>query len=232
MQKQKPERGRVQRGKKKGMREHERRLVNIAFFFSTPPPRYFPSSFPHAQSTITYRTVERSNLLLSNYLSRGLLSISFITSLFNRSLSLSLSLSLFLSHIHTHTNASTHTLSLSLPLSLSHTPCNYTFSLCWSFLLPAWRLLLGLFFREVCLACACWRCCCCCCVAVFAAPETAISIARVRSCIRDGRRWRNGCRWPLTPPWRMPPAVPPTPMWLLMLLLPMLPGIWPGPRLL
>lgn len=114
MQEQKPERGRAQRGKKKGNeRTREDSLISHLFFY--PPPRYFPSSFPHAQSTITYRTVERSNLLLSNYLSRGLLSIFFIPSLFNRSLSFSFS------HTYTRTRTQVHIRSVSLSLFLSHT---------------------------------------------------------------------------------------------------------------
>ena len=116
-QERKPERGRAQRGKKKGnVRTREDSLISHPFY-STPLPVIFLRAFPHAQSTITYRTVERSNLLLSNYLSRGLLSISFITSL-----SSSTVLSLSFSHTYTRTRSTqVHIRSVSLSLFLSHT---------------------------------------------------------------------------------------------------------------
>lgn len=91
--------------RKKGGNERAREDCRI--FFSTPLLRYFSSSFPHAQSTITYRTVERSNLFVSNYSLRGLLSAFFI---------LLSSTVLALLYTHMHTIADIHTLSF-----LSHT---------------------------------------------------------------------------------------------------------------
>lgn len=106
--------------KKGGMRGHER---TVASFFLLPFFVIFLRVF-HTHSP-------RLHIGQSNDLTYLFLIISarppfcFLrSSLFNRSRSL----------IHTHAHDRRHTYAL---FSLSYTPCNYTFSLCWSFLLPA-----------------------------------------------------------------------------------------------
>lgn len=90
--------------------------VNTAPSFLT--PLIYLRAFPHAQFTVTYRTVERFNSFPSNYLSHAaslvplflhLLSFFILT----RTHTLHYFLSLFLSF--------THSVSLSLSLFLSHT---------------------------------------------------------------------------------------------------------------